>query len=117
MPMYVAILVASVLLSLGGGLILPSHGRGLPEALIDDFDRFGRRALIPFAGFYPVAIAVNRASGDGLLDLVNVFDFALFLLTVFVFFVRRRPLQRIATVAFAAIQVYGLLFIWARPGT
>jgi len=117
-PLYLLLLAAAIMLFLGGGLVLPSQGRGLPDSLLNDFDRFGRRALVPFGGFLILAVAVNTmAAGGVLLEDANLFDLTLLILTLIVFFTSRRRFQRTVTVAFFAVQTYGFIFIFARPGS
>jgi hypothetical protein len=116
-PTYMSFLAAAVLLFLGGGLILPSQARGLPTSLLADFDLMGRRALVPFVAFLGLLIYVNTSFNGVLVQLNNVLDFLLLLATVAVLVTDRRSLQRIATIAFAVVQTYGFLFVWARPGS
>jgi hypothetical protein len=113
--LYLIILAMAVLLYLAGGLVLPSQGRGLPGNLLDDFDKFGRRALYPLGGFLFVGIAMNLGVGLSFTHPINVFVYVLVIPLVAVLFSSRRALQRGATIVFALVQAYALLFVWSRP--
>ena len=106
----------AVLLFLGAGLILPGNRDASPN-LLSDFDQHGRLALIPLAMVLIVAIPLNVYQHDAAwMDLANLLNVPLALLSAFVFSSRQRGWQGLATLMFGFIQVYGMATVWSQPG-
>ncbi len=105
------------LLFLAAGLILPGpreRARNLP--LIDDFQRHGRLALIPFALVTIDGILLNVFQyGDSWFGKANVLNMIFAALVVVAFFSRGRG--RVASTLFLGMVLfYGLIFVWSAPG-
>ena len=111
-----ALILLASLLFLAGALILPSNEHRLELALIEDFDRFGIRALIPLAVFQACAAVTNLAAGASPLEPDVYLNLTLAFLALAVFAIRHRTAQRGLTLTYGAILLYGLIFVWARPG-
>ncbi len=112
---YLLDLFAAVLLFLSGGLVLPSESRPLPEALDEFFDRDGRLALLPLAIFLASSIPYNVQAGLSWIGQDNVINYALLVFTSAAFLVSGR-IRAVATVGFAVLVAYALLFVFQRPG-
>jgi hypothetical protein len=106
-----------ILLFLAAGLVLPGPGvRDVPDDLLDDFQQHGRLALIPFAIVTLDSIVSNVVQyGDAWLGRANVLNMIFILLVVIAFF-SRRHLRAAATIGVGAVLVYGLAFVYSRPG-
>jgi hypothetical protein len=104
-------------LFLAAGLVLPGPGvRDVPDNLLDDFQQHGRLALIPFAIVTADSIVSNVLQyGDAWLGRANVLNM-LFIVLVLIAFFSRRHLQAAATIGVGAVLVYGLAFVYSRPG-
>ncbi len=111
-----ALILLASLLFLAGSLILPSNEHRLGLPLIDDFDRFGIRALVPISIFQAGAAMTNLAAGASVGEPEVYFNVALAVLAMVVFAVRHRTVQRGVTLLYGAILIYGIMFVWARPG-
>lgn len=107
----------SILLFLAAGLVLPGPGmRETPDSLLDDFQQHGRLALIPFAIVTVDAIVSNVFQyGDTWLGQANILNMVFIMLVVIAFFTRKIP-QAAATIGLGVLLVYGLAFVWSRPG-
>ena len=112
---YLQDIIAAVLLFLSGGLVLPSESRPLSADLDEFFARDGRLALIPLGIYLAMSVPYNVQGGTPLLALSNVIMGVLLAFAILAFLARDR-LRVGATVAFAALTVFGFLFLWARPG-
>lgn len=106
-----------ILLFLAAGLILPGPGlREEPESLLDDFQQHGRLALIPFAIVTLDSIFINVLQyGDAWLGQANVLNI-IFIVLVLIAFFSRKLLQQAATFSLGAVLIYGLMYVWSRPG-
>ncbi len=106
----------AVLLFLGAGLILPTRRNPGPD-LLTDFEMHGRLALVPLALALLVSVPLNvyqhGAAWTGQPNVLNVLLSALICVTLFS---RRGRWQGAATVTFAAVQSYAMLFVWSQPG-
>jgi hypothetical protein len=107
----------SVLLFLAAGLVLPGPGvRDVPDSLLDDFQQHGRLALIPFAIVTLDSIVQNVYQyGDQWLGEANVLNMMFLLLMVVAFFARKL-MQAAATIGLGILLIYGLVFVYSRPG-
>jgi hypothetical protein len=110
------VILAACLLFLAGGLILPSERRGLPADLLDDFDRFGRRAVAAYGAFCLVAFGLNLYAGVVPFSGPTGVNLALAVCSGVTYGVRHRPLQRAATVLALGLIVFAVLFVSSRPG-
>ena len=106
-----------ILLFLAAGLILPGPGvREVPDNLLDDFQQHGRLALIPFAVVLVDSIVSNVLQyGDEWLGQANVLNI-LFIVLVVVAFFAGKYWRAAATIGTGALLVYGLAFVYSRPG-
>ena len=112
---YLLDLVSATLLFIGGGLVLPSESRVLPDSLDEFFDRDGRLALIPLAVFLLASLPYNVQAGGSWLRLDNLIISTVCVLCVSAFLARGRT-RVAASVASALIVTYAFLFVFARPG-
>ena len=106
-----------ILLFLAAGLILPGPGvREVPDTLLDDFQQHGRLALIPFAVVLLDSIVGNVFQyGDEWLGRANVLNMS-FIVLVTVAFFAEKYWRAAATIGTGALLVYGLAFVYSRPG-
>ena len=111
-----SLILLATCLFLAGALILPANAHRAELSLIEDFDRFGRRALIPYSLFQFGAVAVNVQAGVSVTDVTNVANAGLGVAALIVFVVPHRTIQRGLTVLYGGALGYGLLFWWSRPG-
>ena len=106
----------TVLLFLGAGLILPAY-RERRTSLIDDFDKHGRLALVPLGMALAVAVPLNvYQHGNPWTQTANLLNVALTALIIMTMLTRNRKVQGAAALTFGALQIYGMLFVWSRPG-
>jgi hypothetical protein len=106
-----------VLLFLAAGLVLPGPGlRQEPDSLLEDFQNHGRLALIPFAIVTLDAILNNVLQyGDTWFSEANILNLVFIMLVLIAFFTRKL-MQQTATIALGAVLIYGLMYVWSRPG-
>jgi hypothetical protein len=109
------ILIMAVLLFLSGALVLPSAGRPLPTDLIADFEEHGRLALVPVSVYGLLWIPLNVRLGDGWLSATNVLTLVVVALAGVAYFSRDRRVRGAATLAYLAVSVWGVVWIWS-PG-
>ena len=107
----------SILLFLAAGLVLPSPGvNEVSDNLLDDFQKHGRLALIPFAIVTLDAIVQNVFQyGDKWLGEANVLNM-IFIVLVLIAFFAKKFVQAMATISLGILLIYGLAFVWSRPG-
>jgi hypothetical protein len=107
----------SILLFLAAGLILPGPGtREMPDHLLDDFQEHGRLALIPFTIVTLDAVVQNVFQfGDEWLGEANVLNMVFIALVLIAFFTKK-SIRAMATLSLGALLIYGLTFVWSRPG-
>ncbi len=126
------VLLNCVILYTSAGLILPGRRNSDSASLLEDFEKHGRLALKTLGLYLLVAILMNTL-GWLLLDQVHVpagevvfwsllqeANFILLLLIAalcIVLFNRHYRWRVLATVLFAAIQLFGMMIIWSVPGT
>ena len=105
------------LLFLAAGLILPGpRERARNEHLIDDFQRHGRLALIPFALVTIDSILLNVFQyGDTWFGKANIFNMIFVALVVTAFFTQGRW-RAVSTLVLGSVLAYGLIFVWSAPG-
>lgn len=105
------------LLFLAAGLILPGpRERARNEHLIEDFQRHGRLALIPFALVTIDGIILNVFQyGDTWLSLANVLNM-IFTALVVSAFLTKGWWRSVSTLALGVVLAYGLIFVWSAPG-
>lgn len=106
-----------ILLFLAAGLVLPGPGvHDVPDSLLDDFQQHGRLALIPFAIVTVDSIVSNVLQyGDAWLGEANVLNM-IFIVLVLIAFFTKRYWRAAATIGVGAVLVYGLAFVYSRPG-
>ena len=114
---YAPVLLLAVLLFLSGSLILPSRDHEWAEGMQADFEHNGRLALIPAILYVLVWIPVNARMGGDWIHPANILNIVLIALTVVAFAQRTRRYRGIATVAYVLLVVFGMLFVWSRPGS
>jgi hypothetical protein len=107
----------AILLYLAGGMILPSRGDPEREGRSGGFDESGIRALLPLTAFTLIATVVNVWAGYGWTDPAVALNVLLTALSGLALVVRRRSIRLGAAVTYAAVLVFGILFVWARPGS
>lgn len=112
---YLFDIFSAVLLFVGGGLILPSESRPVPEDLGVFFERHGRLALVPLGLFVGLSIPWNLEAGVSLVDPSNLLLAGILLMAGTAFRSRGR-VRAGATMIAAALTTYAFLFVWARPG-
>lgn len=107
----------SILLFLAAGLVLPGTDvRGASASLLDDFQEHGRLALIPFGIVTLDSIVQNVFQyGDKWLGEANVLNMVFIPLLLIAFFTKK-VMQAIATIGLGALLIYGLAFVYSRPG-
>ena len=117
---YAPILFHPFLYFLGASLILPTQRDDSMDSLLADFDKHGKLAVIVIGITLFTAVVFNVYVG-GLTwseameaNILNVILTAL--IVVVVTSSTRRHLQAAATIVFIIIQLYGILFVWSRPG-
>ena len=91
----------------------------ITDNLLTDFDQNGRGA-VAIIGISLFSVIVLNVYAYGLtwkeaLD-ANILNILTGVSAAVVVFSNRRWLQAVATLVFLAIQIYGILVVWARPG-
>ena len=113
---YGPVLLYVVMLFLAGGLVLPSQRAERATALIDDFDRHGRLALIPLGVSLLMSIPMNVQAGGTWLSQPNLFNTVLVALLALVFRSKHGRWRGHTTIIYAAVQLYAMFFVWSDPG-
>ena len=113
---YAPVLLTAVLLFLSGALVLPSRDHEWTLGMKADFERNGRFALIPFSLYMLVWIPINIRM-SGWFDPTNILNLVLVGLAALAFAQRTRRYRGIATAAYLVLVVFGMLFVWSRPGS
>ena len=115
---YGPVMLHAIMMYLGCSLILPNQLSGTSSTnLLTDFDENGRLALVPLAITLIVSWPLNMYLYDTpFFSAANYLNVILAALILVAFLSNRRSLQYIATILFLLIQIYGMGFLWARPG-
>ena len=117
---YRLILIHPVMFFVAARLIWPSADAMVMDNLLTDFDHHGRWAVAVIGLTLFLSIMLNvYAYGATWAEArqANVLNILLTSLSFgVVCFPRRRWLSIAATLGFLFIQIYGLLFVWWRPG-
>jgi len=81
-----------------------------------NFERSGQLALIPLSLYLLVWIPLNVRIGGPWWDSANIVDISLVVVGAVDFVWRKRSIREMATVAYLALVIIGMLFVWSRPG-
>ena len=108
------LIVLAVLLYLAGGLILSSERK--VDARVPDA-RSDLRALIPVTAYTFSAVLLNGGTGLGWLEPPVTMNVGLTVLSLAAFAIGRRAVRTGVTVAYLALLLWGVLFVWSRPGS
>lgn len=114
---YAPVLLTAVLLFLSGALVLPSRDHEWTLGMKADFECNGRFALIPFTLYMLVWMPVNARMSDNWFDPANILNSVLAGLAALAFAQRTLRYRGIATAAYLVLVVFGMLFVWSRPGS
>ena len=117
---YGLILIHPFMYLLATSLLWPGHSVNHTDSMRVDFEKNGRWAVAVIASTLYLAIVLNvYAYGSTWTEVINanILNIILAALsTAVVVFSDRHRWQVAATLAFLAIQMYGMLFVWSRPG-
>ena len=116
---YGPVMLHAIMMYLGCSLILPNQrsGTNAPTNILTDFDENGRLALVPLAITLIVSWPLNIYLYDTpFFSAANYLNVVLAALILVALLSRRRSLQYIGTTLFLLIQIYGMIFLWARHG-
>ena len=115
---YGPVILHAIMMYLGCSLILPNQRSGTSTTnLLTDFDENGRLALVPLAITLIVSWPLNMYLYDTpFFSAANYLNVILAALILVAFLSNRRSLQYVASILFLLIQIYGMLYLWARPG-
>ncbi len=110
-------LIYSVLIFLGAGLIFPDEIVGRPRDMLDDFYRHGRLALVPIGALLATAPLFNKVVvGLPWTYFGNLLDAVLVLVIIMALVTTQKKFQAASALGFAAISIWGWLFVWSPPG-
>ncbi len=117
---YIPILFHPFLFFLSAILILPTQRDDSMDNLLADFDKHGKLAVIVIGILLFMSIVFNvYVGGFTWIEVMeaNILNAILTALTIVVVTSStRRHLQAAATIAFIAVELYGILCVWSRPG-
>ena len=115
--LYGSVLFQSMLLFVGGGLVLPGESEVSAEGMLADFEEDGRLALVPIAILLATAPVLNRLQyGTSWLSSVTLLNVALTGVALVALTTHRRAVHSAMAMVFAALTVFGVFFVWAQPG-
>ena len=107
----------AVFIFLGAGLVLPVSREANTDCLLQDYSKHGKLALIPLLASHLLAWPMNMYMDNVPLfdeaDYLNVFAIAIIVVG---FKVTRLTWQIAAATIYLLILMYGMLFVWSRPG-
>ena len=116
---YSLILIHPLMYFLATSLLWPTRQPIITDNLLTDFDQNGRGAVAIIGISLFSAIVLNvYAYGSTWKEALdaNILNILTGVSAAVVVFSNRRWLQAVATLVFLAIQIYGILVVWARPG-
>ena len=107
----------AVFIFLAAGLVLPVSREPNTDCLLQDYSKHGKLALIPLLASHLLAWPMNMYMDNVPLfdeaDYLNVFAIAIIVVG---FKVTRLTWQIAAATIYLLILMYGMLFVWSRPG-
>ena len=111
---YLHVVLLAVLLFGSGALVLPSESQQRVGSLLEDFNRHGRLALIPFAGYHLVWMIANLRLNGAVWDAGQLANILLLAVLVVGATAKRTSVQGSAAVLFLAVLTWANVFVWSQ---